>query len=411
MGEALTRRYPFLGTGPVSTEPYVSPAYFELERERIFRREWLNLGRESDIPKPRDFVVREIEICNASIIVVRGEDGRIRAFHNICSHRGMRLVNATAGARAAFVCPYHGWTYGTDGAVRTITAEDDFFDLDRADCALTAVACETWNGFVFVNLARKPEKSLQEFLGGWGDFAAGYPFDRADAPCVMTAILESNWKVAVDAFQEFYHAVFLHVRTQRNMYYTPADRSGRIRSIDLYGPHRRYSAATNPDYRIPEGAHIERLVGKYGRNINAGAHGDTARAPITSLCPGLNPTRDRNWAWDQTFVFPNTILTLTSEVWVMSQFWPISPARCRWENTTYVPKPQKPSERFAREYGFAHMRDVAAEDIGTTEGTTRALMSGGKDRLYLQDNEIAIRHMLHTVEQYVRPGPARAAAE
>src|SRR4051812_27756156 len=92
-----TEAYPFLGTGPVSTEPYTSPEFFELEKERIYRREWLNLARDEELPNPGDFVVREIEPANASIILVRGEDRQVRAFHNICSHRGNKLVFAERG--------------------------------------------------------------------------------------------------------------------------------------------------------------------------------------------------------------------------------------------------------------------------------------------------------------------------
>src|SRR5688500_12305432 len=111
MNAPAAERFAFLGTGPVPVEPYVSAEYFELERERIFRREWLNVALERELPNPGDFVVRELEVCNTSIIVVRGEDRRIRAFHNICSHRGNRLVFAARGSSAALTCRYHGWSY------------------------------------------------------------------------------------------------------------------------------------------------------------------------------------------------------------------------------------------------------------------------------------------------------------
>jgi phenylpropionate dioxygenase-like ring-hydroxylating dioxygenase large terminal subunit len=404
----FTRRYPFLTTGPVSTEPYISPRYLEGERDRIFAREWLLLCRVEMLPKPGDFVVRDVEICDVSVLIVHGEDGKIRAFHNVCSHRGMRLQEVRQGSNPSFVCRYHGWIYALDGGLRRATAREHFpNDMDAATCGLTPVHMDIWNGFIFVNLAKTPPHSLQEFLGGYGDFASGFPFHKADAVATMGCELKSNWKAAVDAFQEFYHAVFLHMRTQRNMYYTLDDRSGRLRSLDLYGPHRRYSAAVNPDYKTPEHAHVEKLVGKYVHNVNAGALGGK-EGSIYDVCPGLNPTRDPYWSWDQTFIFPNSILTLLPGMWVMSQFWPISLDRCRWETLTCTPKPQKASERFAREYGFAHSLDVAAEDLGTTEGTMRGMLSRAKPSLMLQDNEVAIRHMLYTVDQYLQGASGRA---
>src|SRR5262245_31601121 len=96
--------YPELGTGPIPIKRYVSRDYFEKERERIFRTAWLNIGRVEQLPKPGDYFVKELAICNTSILVVRGKDGTIRAFHNMCSHRGNQLVWNRKGTCQAFSC-------------------------------------------------------------------------------------------------------------------------------------------------------------------------------------------------------------------------------------------------------------------------------------------------------------------
>ena len=85
-------QYPDLGTGPVPIEPIVSPEYFALERERIFRRTWLHMGRVEQIPEAGDYFVKELPVCRTSILVVRGKDGQVRAFHNVCSHRCNKLM-------------------------------------------------------------------------------------------------------------------------------------------------------------------------------------------------------------------------------------------------------------------------------------------------------------------------------
>src|SRR5713226_8348093 len=103
--------YPELGAGPVPIEPCISPAYFARERERLFRRVWLNVGREEEIPQAGDYFVRDIAVENTSILVVRGKDGGIRAFHNMCSHRGNKVVWDTRGSCQALSCKFHGWTY------------------------------------------------------------------------------------------------------------------------------------------------------------------------------------------------------------------------------------------------------------------------------------------------------------
>lgn len=85
-------KYPDLGTGPVPAEPCISEEYFALERDRIFRKTWINVGRVEDIPDKGDYFVRELAICNVSLLIIRGSDGVVRGFHNVCSHRGKKLV-------------------------------------------------------------------------------------------------------------------------------------------------------------------------------------------------------------------------------------------------------------------------------------------------------------------------------
>src|SRR5262245_7885906 len=125
-------RYPELGTSPIPIEPYISRDYFEKERELIFRKVWLNVGRVEQIQNPGDYFVRDLAVCKTSILIVRGKDGAIRAFHNMCAHRGNKLVAAVNGTcKKLFVCKFHGWAYGLDGALRHIADEASFFNLNK----------------------------------------------------------------------------------------------------------------------------------------------------------------------------------------------------------------------------------------------------------------------------------------
>src|SRR5215510_14391447 len=99
-----------LSADPVSVEPYRSEEFYKLERERVFARSWLMLCRVEEIPKAGDYVVKDIDVCGASVLVIRGKDGNIRAFHNVCSHRGNLLVWEKSGsASPMLVCRYHSW--------------------------------------------------------------------------------------------------------------------------------------------------------------------------------------------------------------------------------------------------------------------------------------------------------------
>src|SRR5262249_54046599 len=118
-----TEHYPELGTGLVQYEDSISPEFYELERAAIFRRAWLNVGRIEQLPRTGSYFTKEIEVAKTSVIVVRDSAGEIRAFHNICRHRGNKLVwrdfprQETSGVCRQFACKYHGWRYDLDGSL------------------------------------------------------------------------------------------------------------------------------------------------------------------------------------------------------------------------------------------------------------------------------------------------------
>ena len=110
----------YLGTSPVPAGPYYRHDYFELEREAIFKRSWLEIGHVCELPRPGSYIVRPVEVANASLLITRSKDGEIGAFHNVCPHRGTQLVtDADGGIRSSFTCPYHAWTFGNDGQLRS----------------------------------------------------------------------------------------------------------------------------------------------------------------------------------------------------------------------------------------------------------------------------------------------------
>src|SRR5262249_41942576 len=148
-------KYPELGTDPVPIEPCLSQDYFERERDQIFRRVWLKVGRDDEIPEPGDYFVKDVAMTNSSLLVVRGKDGTVRSFHNVCTHRANKVVRDCRGHSNGFVCGFHGWSYSLTGDLTHVPDEDQFFDLKKSDCGLTAIATEVWEGFIFVNLDPK----------------------------------------------------------------------------------------------------------------------------------------------------------------------------------------------------------------------------------------------------------------
>src|SRR5260370_18018795 len=233
-----------LGTGPISYEDSISPEFYELERDAIFRRTWLNVGRVELLPRNGSYFTKEIHVGKTSVIVVRGMDGRVRAFHNICRHRGNKLVwndypgEETKGTCRQFTCKYHGWRYSTEGELTFVQQESEFFDLDKADYGLAMVQAETWKGFIFVNLHPQNTTSMRDYLGEFATGLAGYPFDEMTQVYKYRSHVGSNWKLYIDAFAEFYHAPVLHAKQ------ATAEESRKLSGVgfealayELEGPH------------------------------------------------------------------------------------------------------------------------------------------------------------------------------
>jgi phenylpropionate dioxygenase-like ring-hydroxylating dioxygenase large terminal subunit len=203
-----TAHYPELGTGPVSYEDSISPEFYERERDAIFGRTWLNVGRVEQLSKRGSFFTKELDAARTSVVVVRGMDDEVRAFHNICRHRGNKLVwtdyprEETSGVCRNFTCKYHGWRYTLEGELSFVQQEEEFFDLDKNDYGLAAAQCEVWEGFIFVNLDPTNTTPLREYLGELGKGLEGYPFHELTQVHRYRADVGAAWKLVNDAVAE-----------------------------------------------------------------------------------------------------------------------------------------------------------------------------------------------------------------
>src|ERR1700755_599737 len=158
----FTTDYPELGVGPVNYEDSISEEFFAAERKAVFERSWLCVGRMEPLARKGYYFNRELPGRLASIVITRDLDDNVYAFHNVCAHRGNKVVwqehpaEESSGSCRQFACKYHGGRYGLDGCVTHVTNEDEFFDLDKDSLGMPKVACEVFAGFVFVNLATDP---------------------------------------------------------------------------------------------------------------------------------------------------------------------------------------------------------------------------------------------------------------
>lgn len=388
----MTERYADLGTDPVPLSVNVDPAYFELERERIFRRSWLNVGRVEDIPNPGDYFVKEIDVLQTSVLVVRGQDGVIRAFHDQCRHRGNKVVRGGSGNCKNFTCGFHGWTYDTTGKLVNVPDEDQFFKFNKAELGLNALAADVWEGFIFVNAQQQPEESLKEWIGELADEFEGWFSKDLTLIASYMVDVQCNWKVFIDAFVEAYHAPFIHGRSVGDVFTSPENPFAHLASARLYKRHRSISIWGKE--RPPSRA--EEMAFRYGRKV-----WPAPGAPNEPLPRGINPEGHQKWAFDINLIFPIFQLGIANGYYLIYNYWPLAVDRSKMEFKLYMYEPKTPGEYISQEYVRTLMRDVVREDLNTMESTQSTFLGGGNTHMHLSDQEIAVRHGYKVVQRMV----------
>jgi len=187
---------------------YNHPELTRLEIERILKPSWQIVCHVNSIPKPGDY--ETFDLGPESVLVLRDRDGSIRGFHNVCRHRGARLLDGASTCPATITCPYHGWSYRHDGTLIGVPMRDSFPGLDRATHGLRAVRVDTALGFVFVCLAGDPPP-VAETWGVLGRELAAYRLDEMmPLEPISCDIWPVDWKIAMDNYLESYHVPIGH---------------------------------------------------------------------------------------------------------------------------------------------------------------------------------------------------------
>jgi phenylpropionate dioxygenase-like ring-hydroxylating dioxygenase large terminal subunit len=385
-------QYPDLARGPVPVAPYVTNEYFEAERGKIFKRCWINVGREEDVATPGDYFVRNIEIAETSILLVRGADGVVRAFHNMCSHRGNPVAWEARGKCRHFTCHFHGWSYDTTGALVHIADKDRFFGVDPAKNGLTPIHCGLWQGFIFINLAETPDETLEDYLAPVTEVVDGYPFAGMTKSYGYRAVEQVNWKTLIEAQMEGWHLPYLHKNTLAR---TATNKGKRFAHAALrrFGAHGLVSSAA-PDAFHPSpmlALSLQYGVGTFDAfSVEDGA---AAKGP--------------KWhgAFDLYHIFPNFYVGLLRGTYFTYNIWPLARDRTVWEITGYYPPATTAGQVFSQAVGGVGLRETLREDAFTHEQIGRVIGSGAKSHFHLQDEETTIRHFIGEVDRRVRGWP------
>jgi phenylpropionate dioxygenase-like ring-hydroxylating dioxygenase large terminal subunit len=412
-----TENWPELGTAPVNYNDSIDPEHYKLEQQAIFKKTWLKIGRVEQLPKKGSYFTREMPSAGpgTSVIIVKdvtdGPEGKtdvIRAFYNLCRHRGNKLVwndypgEEVSGTCRQFVCKYHAWRYGLDGDLTFVQQEGEFFDLDKSDYGLVAVRCEVWEGFIFINFDNDAAP-LSEYLGDFGTGLAGYPFHEMTEHYSYRSEINANWKLFIDAFTEFYHAPILHMKQAEKEEAEKLAKFGfEALAYDIKGDHSMVSSwgGMSPPKDINMVKPIEQI-------LHSGLFGPWDRPDIKGILPdelppAINPGRHKTWGTDSFEFFPNFTLLFWAPGWYLTyNYWPTAVDKHIFEADLYFVPPKNLRERLSQELAAVTFKEYAFQDANTLEATQTQIGTRVVTDFPLCDQEILLRHLHMTAHQYV----------
>ena len=306
--ELAAVRRPFRGARLLPARAYHDPAVWAFERDEWFYRDWVCVGREEEATEPGAFFTATV--VDEPLVVVRGRDHVLRAFYNVCRHRGTAVAEGECGRLVRFQCPYHAWIYDLDGRLVRAKHMDDIEDFSLEGYGLVPVRCETWHGFVFVSLDDRVEvPALGEWLGDFVEHHAafGRDFSTLRRAARLTYDVAANWKIVAENYSECYHCPSVHPLLNK---LTPYDLG------EDYEPRGPWKGGWMP---LAAGCETMSMDGlRHGRPLLAGTD-NTAAGRIHYY-----------------ILWPNLIVSVHPDYVLTHQAWPDGPERSRVVCDLYV---------------------------------------------------------------------------
>jgi phenylpropionate dioxygenase-like ring-hydroxylating dioxygenase large terminal subunit len=342
--------------GPLFSDPQV----FEEELRVLVRGSWTCVGRVDEIPNPGDY--RTYELGGSGVMVVRDVEGTLRAYHNVCRHRGTRILEPESGTGLTLLqCPYHAWTYDLQGALVGAPHMDQAEGFDREKSGLYPVGLEEWRGFLFLNLSPRPEP-LSAYLGAFQARAAAYPLERLRRAHRVVYEIAANWKLVVQNANECYHCPGVHPQLVRLTPYRSGEED--LRTGPVFGGWMDFvngARTLSPDGRTRR---------KTFPRLSAD---DLARVYYYVL-------------------YPNNFLSLLPDYLTLDWFIPVSPERTRLVFDLYVDRDEP---------------DAAVDAMGFWDTTNRQdwhicemAHLGSKTVAYTQGRYSSEEEVVHMVDRY-----------
>ena len=342
---------------------YHSKALFDLEREKVFLTHWQVVGHQSDIPNTGDWLA--FDLLGERAVVMRGKDGVARAFHNLCRHRGARVVDGRNGScKGSIVCPFHGWVYNLDGTLRGAAQPQSFGEMKREDFGLKPIELQEFHGFLFLRFAPGPQPDIASLMAPFDADFASYRL-REVLPVKTpgwSTDLPVNWKSVRDVDNEGYHVPLAHPGLQ-----------------DLYG-------RTYRDHYLDNG--LSMSIGWYadvpGKGWSVRNYGK-----ISPERPDLAPHLQK--AWTYYGLFPNFVFSMTPESVQFYHDLPATEGMTRLTGRTYRLPNETRAQRVARYLAYRIDRATSVEDQQLSIWSNESMKSSAFEGFHLSDLEYGVR--------------------
>ena len=338
---------------------YFDPEFFEAEKKAFLRAARQVVCHESEIPEAGEW--RTLEYLGESVIVIRGDDGRVRAFSNVCRHRGSRLVDGTGGCSKVLTCPYHAWSYARDGRLVGVPHRQEYPDLQTETLGLKPVALENWRGFLFVTL-EPGVPSIAEMMAPYDDEIAPYRFEELKplAPLRLRP-RPLNWKTIADNYSDHLHI--------------PVGHPGLTR---LFGK----------SYRIEAKDWVDKMEGDLVDKESANPS-ERAYQRYLPKVDHLPPTHQRKWLYYK--LFPNVAFDIYADQVDFMQFLPVSATETLLREVSYGLPDDRREMEAARYLNWRINRRVNAEDTELITRVQLGMQSTSYEAGPLGTSEVCLR--------------------
>src|SRR4051812_7973157 len=359
---------------------YRDPEFHAVEMERVIRPSWQVVCHSNELPSTGDW--RTIDYLGESVIVVRGDDGAVRAFSNVCRHRGSRVVSGGAGCARRLTCPYHGWTYALDGRLIGVPHKSDYPGLDTSRLGLVPVELEPWHGFLFVRL-ETGGPSVAEMMAPHAAEIAPHRFEALEPLGRVTLRpREVNWKNVADNYSDGLHISVAHPGLTR-----------------LFGR----------GYAISAGEHVDRMAGDLIERPSSNPS-ERAYQQILPEAPHLPPELQRRWLYFK--LWPNVAFDIYPDQVDFMQFLPVSATETLVREISYALPDDRREMRAARYLNWRINRRVNDEDTRLISGVQAGMGSSSYTPGPLGESEVCLRSFAQRLRRLIpearlhRPPPA-----